>query len=409
LATDSSWWSYPVATQSTTTYAANGLNEYTTVGLASPTYDGNGNLLTDGTYSYCYDAESRLTGIISAGTCTSPTTTVATYAYDAQGRRKSKTVGSVTTAYVTDADNREVLEYNGTSGGGALLRWYSFGRGPDAVLNQMNAAGTTRATLIPDIQGSLIGSLDAASGTLTKTGYQPFGENSALTTSANPGFYYTGRRLDPETAGSASQPSGIYYDRSRMYLPDWGRFLQPDSIGYAAGTNLYAYVNNDPLNLTDPFGLCDSENGCEANFEYQPPPSDSVQVSELPPVSNVPSSSSINAYLASKSSPLASQGENFMQYGQQYNIDPRLMVAISGAETSFGTNITAGANNVFNNNYNGMNSPFNSFQSAISSEAKMLSRPAYNLSSTSTLYARYCSGPGCSTGDYILDTSRPNP
>jgi hypothetical protein len=44
----------------------------------------------------------------------------------------------------------------------------------------MTVAGTaTRATLIPDIQSSLIGALDAASGTLTKAGYQPFGENPA--------------------------------------------------------------------------------------------------------------------------------------------------------------------------------------------------------------------------------------
>ena len=36
--------------------------------------------------------------------------------YDAQGRRKRKTVNGATTLYVTDADNREVLEYDGTSG-----------------------------------------------------------------------------------------------------------------------------------------------------------------------------------------------------------------------------------------------------------------------------------------------------
>jgi hypothetical protein len=48
--------------------------------------------------------------VIQGGTCAAPTTTVATYAYDAQGSRKSKTVGSATTVFVTDADNREVLE-----------------------------------------------------------------------------------------------------------------------------------------------------------------------------------------------------------------------------------------------------------------------------------------------------------
>ena len=52
-----------------------------------------------------------------------------------------------------------------------------FALGPDAVLNQMNVAASTRATLIPDIVGSIAGALDAASGTLTKFGYQPFGEN----------------------------------------------------------------------------------------------------------------------------------------------------------------------------------------------------------------------------------------
>jgi RHS repeat-associated protein len=164
-------------------------------------------------------------------------------------------VGTAVTTYVTDADNREVLEYNGASGSGASLRWYSFGPGADAVLNEMSVSVTsTRATLVPNVQGSLMGALDAASGTFTKTGYQTFGENTTVTTAANPGYYYTGRRLDPETAGSAHQPSGLYYYRARMYSPTIGRFLQPDPMGYGAGVNLYAYVNNDPLSLTDPQG-----------------------------------------------------------------------------------------------------------------------------------------------------------
>jgi hypothetical protein len=39
-----------------------------------------------------------------------------------------------------------------------------------------------------------------------------------------------------------------------MYAANWGRFNQPDTVGYAGGANLYAYVGNDPLNANDPDG-----------------------------------------------------------------------------------------------------------------------------------------------------------
>ncbi|MDB5481562.1 MAG: hypothetical protein JWO83_2615 [Caulobacteraceae bacterium] len=224
-ASDSGWWSYPTTARNIS-YTPNSLNQYGAVGAAMATYDGNGNLTFDGTLTYGYDAESRLTSIAQGGS------TLATYAYDAQGRRKSKTVGGTTTLYATDADNREVLEYYGT--GGALQAWYAFGPGPDAVLNRMNVAASSRQTMIPDIQGSIIGTLDSG-GTLAKAGVQPYGENPTVTTGS---FRYTGRRIDPETAGSVSQPSGLYYYRARMYSPAWGRFLQPDPIGYGGGTNL---------------------------------------------------------------------------------------------------------------------------------------------------------------------------
>ena len=119
------------------------------------------------------------------------------------------------------------------------------------MLNEMNVAANSRATPIPDIQGAVIGSLDAASGALFRAGYLPFGENTSTTTGR---FRFTGRRSDANTA-SGAQPSGLYYYRARMYAPDLGRFLQPDPIGYAGGLNVYAYVGNDPLNLLDPLGL----------------------------------------------------------------------------------------------------------------------------------------------------------
>jgi RHS repeat-associated protein len=234
-ATDNSWWSYPT-TASTLRYSTNGFNQYTAVGTVTPTYDGNGNLTFDGTFTYGYDAESRLTSVAQSGT------PIATYAYDAQGRRKSKTVGATTTNYLLDPSNRALLDYDGSSG--QIARWYAFGSGLNEVLSQVNVSANTRTTFIPDTQGSIIGTLDSSSGAITKTGYQVFGESPSTAGT----FRYTGARIDAET-------NGLHDFRARIYSPVLGRFLQPDPIGYGGGTNLYAYVGNDPLNLTDPMGF----------------------------------------------------------------------------------------------------------------------------------------------------------
>jgi len=215
-------------------YTGNALNQYTAVGAVAPTCDGNGNLTSDGTFTFGYDAENRLISASGAGS-------TASYTFDAQGRRKTRTVNGTTTVFVTDAANREVLEYDGASG--AIQRWYAYGLGPNEVLGQMNVPAGTRATLVPDMLGSVIGTLDSTSGVLSKVGYLPYGKSP----SGGP-FGYTGQRLDAEI-------SGLYYYRARHYSHGWGRFLQPDPIGYAGGSNPYAYVGNDPLNLVDPNGL----------------------------------------------------------------------------------------------------------------------------------------------------------
>lgn len=242
---DNTWLAYPAGAPSTVSYTANALNQYTAVTGLSPSYDGNGNLTGDGTYTYGYDPENRLVSASGAGN-------TAAYAYDGRGQRKSRTVNGTTTISVTDTDNREVLEYDCSTG--AILRWYAYALGPNDVLNQMNVPGGTRSVFLPDLQGSVIATYSSA-GVLAKSAYLPYGGSAAA---ASP-FAYTGQRIEPEAGG-------LYYYRARHYSSVFGRFLQADPVGYSAGPNLYAYVVNDPLNLVDPLGMVPSSSSIAQNL-----------------------------------------------------------------------------------------------------------------------------------------------
>jgi len=60
--------------------------------------------------------------------------------------------------------------------------------------------------------------------------------------------------MDQHTLGN-----GLQYKRNRFYDPGTGRFTQEDPIGLAGGLNSYGYANGDPINLSDPLGLCPIE------------------------------------------------------------------------------------------------------------------------------------------------------
>ena len=229
---DTGWWAVPGAA-ATVAYTVNALNQYTAVGAVTPSYDGDGNLTFDGTFTYGYDPENRLVSASGPGL-------TASYAYDATGHRKSRTVNGGTTLLVGDGGGPDLLEYDGTSG--QLLARTLAGPGANEPVGRLDLVAGSRTTFVPDIQGSILASLGSATGALIRQGYRPFGESAGTAV-----FGYTGQRLDAET--------GLYDYHARHYLPAWGRFIQPDPIGYAGGYHLYAYVNNDPLNGVDPNGL----------------------------------------------------------------------------------------------------------------------------------------------------------
>ncbi|WP_309670459.1 RHS repeat-associated core domain-containing protein [Gemmatimonas sp.] len=78
------------------------------------------------------------------------------------------------------------------------------------------------------------------------------GKETADGVATAPGDYpWWGRLVVGQLDGS-----GLKYQRNRFYDPLTGQFTQADPIGLAGGKNLYAFAGGDPVNYTDPFGLC---------------------------------------------------------------------------------------------------------------------------------------------------------
>jgi RHS repeat-associated protein len=96
----------------------------------------------------------------------------------------------------------------------------------------------------PQHLGSTATLTDGAGSVVQSYLYGPFGDVTASTAESNP-FQYAGRENDG---------TGLYYNRKRYYVPEWGRFLSEDPIGLAGGLNVYVYAGNNPLNATDPSG-----------------------------------------------------------------------------------------------------------------------------------------------------------
>lgn len=87
----------------------------------------------------------------------------------------------------------------------------------------------------------------------------------------------TFHRFKPQTPEPVSWMGGLIdqqrtaggnlYMRNRYYDPVSGRFTQEDPIGLAGGLNLYGYAGGDPINFSDPFGLCPKSAGGDGKTE----------------------------------------------------------------------------------------------------------------------------------------------
>jgi RHS repeat-associated protein len=50
--------------------------------------------------------------------------------------------------------------------------------------------------------------------------------------------------------------TGMLYRRNRYFSPASGQFTQADPLGIAGGMNAFGFAGGDPVNFSDPFGLC---------------------------------------------------------------------------------------------------------------------------------------------------------
>jgi RHS repeat-associated protein len=178
-----------------------------------------------------WDAENRLLAVKQGGN------TLASFTYDASGRRATKTAGGVTITYVYDG--AEFLEARPSSG--ATTR-YVYG---DIDRPLAESVGGVTSYVIADHLGSVVRVTDPSGAPTLTREYDPWG--NLLQGSATSGHAFTGREWDPET--------GLYYYRARYYDPLRGHFLSQDPADSEKGLSLYRYARGNPLGFSDPLGL----------------------------------------------------------------------------------------------------------------------------------------------------------
>ncbi len=179
--------------------------------------DSNGNLLQD--EKFTYDVNNNRIGVMLNGT------------------------QQLWTVY--DGAN-PYMDFNGS--GQLLQRYLTDPRDLNQFYGQVSASGMVQWFLTDNI-GSIRQVVDASGNLLYAATYSPFGGILSQTYAANaPRFGYAG--------GAVDSLSGDYQFDARYYTPVDGRFVSQDPLGFTTGdTDLYRYVFNVPLSMTDPTGL----------------------------------------------------------------------------------------------------------------------------------------------------------
>jgi RHS repeat-associated protein len=210
------------------------------------THDAAGNIMSDGLHGYTYDAENRMIKVDGGST--------ATYVYDVDGHRVQKitTTGNYsdpagTWYFSYDQSGRFVLESNSNF---TFVRGhiYAGGRhlasvGGWMTFNHSDWVGTERFR-------TYMNNIPYQTESCTSL---PFGDGLNCVGSDVDPLHFTGKERDAAT--------GLDNFGARYNSSSFGRFMSPDPDNASASNedpqawNPYAYVRNDPVNLTDPSGM----------------------------------------------------------------------------------------------------------------------------------------------------------
>lgn len=230
-------------------YTTNSLNQYTAVNAVVPTYDADGNMLTNGVWSYTWNGENRLIKAENAASGMK-----LEFDYDYMGRRIYKKVYENNTLvkhlnFVYDG-YKLIEEFDGLNGDALVRRyvWQSEDFGLDVPVSVYDAAVNKTYFYHTDANKNITELSDENGGIVAHYEYSPFGSLTASSgeyAEENP-FRFSSEYSDMET--------GLVYYNYRYYSPELGRWLSRDPIEEQGGWNLYNFIFNNPFSQFDALG-----------------------------------------------------------------------------------------------------------------------------------------------------------
>lgn len=224
-------WARTGLPQAVTNATYDAANRILTWNGASFSYDPNGNLTSDGTNIYVWNARNQLMG--SAGAASS------NFAYDGFGRRRSKTIGATVTNFLYDGLNFVQELTSGGTPTANLLTGHL-----DETLTRTDGSGVS--TFLGDALGNTLEVADASGTLQTHYTFEPFGTTTISGAPSSNAQQFVGRENDG---------GGLYFMRARYYSQRHYRFISEDPLGFAGGRNVFEYAASAPTVYTDPFGL----------------------------------------------------------------------------------------------------------------------------------------------------------